>query len=160
MIARTSHPQFPKSVHRLLIQRMAADHPKLESILKDVAVQVERHFFDSAGKRFAEFRNKHDRHMVVEEDVLFPVYESLTTDWETIAEMKQAHRLIRQLIDDAQSAISGWDGERFKKAYRDLLDALATHVMQEVVLLAEDLDSCLCAEEEPRPADGSLKLSS
>jgi len=27
-----------------------------------------------------------------------------------------------------------------------LLDALATHVMQEVVLLAEDLDSCLCAD--------------
>src|SRR5215471_6612064 len=60
-----------------LRRRMTDEHPRMKTILDDVAHLAKRHSFQNAGQRFGEFRLVQERHMGFEDKTLFPLIERI-----------------------------------------------------------------------------------
>ncbi len=138
----------PESLRRQLARRLTEDHPELDAILEAVADLVSRRSFHSAAKRFGEFRIKQERHMTLEEKVVFPLLETLSYQTVDVARMKSEHRMIRNFMNDAGDAISQWDLRGFAEAHRRLAQAVAVHNEDEERLVATKLEHCHCVGQD------------
>jgi hemerythrin-like domain-containing protein len=140
--------EIPESFRRYLKQHMVEDHEKLESMLDDAASLVAHRFFYPAAKRFEEFRIREEQHMAVEEEIVFPLLESLSPGSVAVAEVKAEHEVIRQAMGAAGGAISATDREQFETVHGKLAAALMAHTKQEDELLARVLESCVGTTKE------------
>ncbi len=86
--------------------------------------------------------------MAVEEDIVFPLLESVSPDSVAIAEVKAEHEVIRQAMRAAGGAISATDWEQFERVHGELAAALIAHTKHEDELLARVLESCVGAKKE------------
>jgi hemerythrin-like domain-containing protein len=75
------------------------DHDRLDAILADAQARFERG--ESATEAFADFRAGLERHLQLEEEVIFPAYEARTglTGGPT-AVLRFEHALIREQLSD------------------------------------------------------------
>lgn len=86
--------------------------------------------------------------MAVEEDIVFPLLETVSPDSPAIAEVKREHQVIRQAMVAAEGAILETDRSLFKRVHAELAAALSVHTKHENQLLACAMESCLGAKRE------------
>jgi len=88
---------------------LGVDHERLDGILGETKRHVGAGSRQEAARRFADFREGLERHIVLEEEVLFPVLEKLTgmTDGGPTAVMRAEHREIRRLLGEVASILEG-----------------------------------------------------
>lgn len=139
---------IPESFRRYLKQHMTEDHEKLEATLDDAACLVAHRSFYTAAKRFEDFQIRQEQHMAVEEDIVFPLLETVSPNSPAVAEVKAEHEVIRQAMATAAGAIAGTDRERFERVHGELAAALAVHTRHEEELLTGALESCVGAKKE------------
>jgi|GEM_PF-5110272 len=139
---------IPESFRRYLKQHMTEDHEKLEETLDDAACLVTHRSFYIAAKRFEDFQVRQAQHMAVEEDIVFPLLETMSPNSPAIAEVRAEHEVIRQAMEAAAEAIAATDRERFDRIHSELAAALSNHTRHEEELLARALDSCVGAKRE------------
>lgn len=116
-------------------RRMAHDYPALRNILSDVADLARRHSFETAAKRFGEFRLGEERHMHFEDKTLFPIIKRLVGRTDAIEQAEAQHEIIRQLAESVASSLSAWNLPEFSTAHANLLAALSEHWNHEEELL-------------------------
>lgn len=128
---------------------MEGDHRRLDAIMADVSRLVSAASFAEAGRRLAEFSCGLDRHIEMEEHILFPAFENATgmTQGPTAA-MRMEHVEIRRLMQDVASAARGGDAARFAAAAGALREVLGGHNAKEEQVLYPTADQTAGGERE------------
>lgn len=97
-----SHVARADTVTELLAQ----DHRRLDAILADSKRCLSTGDLGRAAARFAEFREGLERHIVAEEEILFPAFESLTgIEGGPTQVMRMEHVELRKLMREVAGSL-------------------------------------------------------
>ena len=123
------------------------DHDRLDELFKTFQ-KLKRSDFFKAKEAFKEFKFGLQRHIVWEEDVLFPLWEEKTGTSEggPTFVMRAEHRQIGQQLEAIHGKVAdqNLDSDREEQA---LLDLLGTHNMKEERVLYPAIDQLTSPEE-------------
>lgn len=122
---------------RNVTEYLETDHRRLDDLAAEVRNHVAAGAFAQAGARFAEFGCGLDRHIEVEEQILFPLFEQMTgmTGGGPTFVMRSEHVDIRQLMGDTAAALEAADHARTDSALDSLMDVLGSHNIKEERIL-------------------------
>jgi len=120
------------------------DHDRLDAILTSVRVWVEKGEWEHAHREYGEFDRGLDRHIRLEEGILFPVFEARTgiVDGPT-AVMRQEHLAIRAALTVMREGIGRGDAGAFQDGLASLLAVLPNHNLKEEQVLYPTTDDTL-----------------
>ena len=99
---------------------------------------------------FDAFRNEMERHLTMEEEVLFPAFEAKTgmVGGPTLV-MRNEHQQMRKLIDEMGHKIAAKDGDGYLGASETLMILMQQHNMKEEQMLYGMMDQAFGAEAGP-----------
>jgi regulator of cell morphogenesis and NO signaling len=123
------------------------DHDRLDELFKTFQ-QLKRSDFSKAKEAFKDFKFGLQRHIVWEEDLLFPLWEEKTgmsEDGPTFV-MRAEHRRIGQQLEAIHDKVAEQnpDSDQEEQA---LLDLLGSHNMKEERVLYPSIDQVTSVEE-------------
>ncbi len=123
------------------------DHDRLDELFKSFHM-LKRTDFAKATRAFSDFKIGLQRHMVWEEDVLFPLWEKKTgmTEGGPTFVMRQEHREIGESLDaiDCKVKAQNPESDQEEQAFVDLLER---HNMTEEQVLYPAIDRATSADE-------------
>ena len=123
------------------------DHDRLDELFKTFQ-KMKRSDFAKAKEAFKEFKFGLQRHIVWEEDVLFPLWEEKTgmSEGGPTSVMRAEHRQIGQQLEAIHGKVADQnpDSDQEEQA---LLDLLGSHNMKEERVLYPTIDQLTSAEE-------------
>jgi uncharacterized protein (DUF2249 family) len=116
---------------------LMTDHRRLDAILADVESLVLAGRYSEAIGRLCEFCCGLNRHIEMEETVLFPMFERATgtAGGGPTEVMRQEHSAIRGFMAAAAAAIEGSDARAFTNAILGLRETLGPHNAKEEYIL-------------------------
>jgi regulator of cell morphogenesis and NO signaling len=122
------------------------DHDRLDELFKTFQ-QLKRSDFPKAKEAFKEFKFGLQRHIVWEEDILFPLWEKETgiTEGGATSVMRTEHRQIGQHLEAIHQKVvdQNPDSDQDEQA---LLNLLGSHNMKEERVLYPDIDRVTSAK--------------
>jgi iron-sulfur cluster repair protein YtfE (RIC family) len=123
------------------------DHDRLDELFKTFQ-RLKRSDFAKAKEAFKEFRFGLQRHIVWEEDVLFPLWEERTgmSEGGPTFVMRHEHRQIGQQLEAVHQKVADQDPDSDQEE-RALLDLLGSHNMKEERVLYPAIDQLTSVEE-------------
>lgn len=123
------------------------DHDRLDELFKTFQ-QLKRSDFAKAKEAFTDFKFGLQRHIVWEEDLLFPLWEEKTgmSEGGPTFVMRDEHRRIGQQLEAIHGKVAEQnpDSDQEEQA---LLDLLGSHNMKEERVLYPAIDQVTSAEE-------------
>lgn len=122
---------------RTVTEYLMTDHRRLDEMLAEAGSLVAAGDYEGAARRFAAFSGGLDRHIHMEEEILFPEFEratGMTGDGPTEV-MRQEHAGIRCFVAAAATAIDSRDAANFSRASVGLKQALGQHNLKEENIL-------------------------
>ncbi|OGW96987.1 MAG: hypothetical protein A2Y04_01320 [Omnitrophica WOR_2 bacterium GWC2_45_7] len=133
------------------------DHDELDSYLKTYQ-EKKRTDFPRAKEFFKRFKFGLQRHIVWEEEILFPVFEDKTgmRDVGPTAVMRQEHVLIKEALEKLHQKVRMGDPETDKEE-AELLNVLGAHNEKEENILYPAIDE-MATEEEKKEVFEKMKL--
>ena len=126
---------------------MEQDHDRLDGLFKDFQ-SAKAGDFEKAKGVFSEFKRGLQRHIVWEEEFLFPRFEERTGagNGGPTAVMRLEHRRIKGLLDGIHDRVAA--GKTDTDEYeRELKDVLLVHNTKEESVLYPGIDGCLSEAE-------------
>lgn len=123
------------------------DHDRLDELFKTFQ-KVKRSDFAAATEAFNEFKVGLQRHIVWEEELLFPLWEKKTGRSEegpTVV-MRAEHRQIRQQLEAIHDKVVKWNPDSDQEE-QVLLDVLGSHNRKEERALYPAIDQVTSTEE-------------
>ena len=142
---------------RGVMEYLAWDHDRLDELVAEVTAAARPGKWRDAAKRFAEFRHGLLRHIRMEEDLLFPLFEKRTglpRDEGPTAVMREEHGEIQALLGEIGKIVErGSEGHAdesrraLERPLRALLDLLVEHNLKEEQVLYPSLDHMLSEDE-------------
>lgn len=147
-----AQPASPAREPSSVTEYLEADHRRLDAILPDVERLAAAGTYREASGRFAEFSTGLDRHIEIEEQILFPTFESATgmMGGGPTHVMRAEHIEIRDFMRIATESLSRGDGARFAKALGGLRQTLSAHNMKEEHMLYPMTDQAMHGDEQRR----------
>jgi iron-sulfur cluster repair protein YtfE (RIC family) len=136
----------------------AADHDRLDHCLQQFHA-LKRSDFAGARQHFKEFKVGLQRHIVWEEQILFPRFEAKTGLHGTgpTEVMRQEHRRIGALLEAVHEKVKRGEPESDAEE-RALLEVLAAHNQKEECVLYPALDRLLSDAEKAEVFEAMEKL--
>ena len=123
------------------------DHDRLDALFQSFQT-LKRHDFDKAKDAFQQFKVGLQRHIVWEEDLLFPLWEEKTgmSEGGPTFVMRAEHRQIAEQLEDIHDKVSerNPDSDQEEQA---LLRLLGAHNMKEERVLYPSIDGVTTHEE-------------
>lgn len=126
-------------------EAFAHDHRRLEQALEASGAHVRATRWDAAATAFAAFRRGIERHMEVEEQVLFPAVEG-GAETPLTAVLRKGHRDLRVFFDELADALEARDAEEYQRIAASMQALLARHDEKEEVELYPAAQARLGAE--------------
>ena len=116
------------------------DHDRLDELFKTFQ-QLKQSDFAKAKESFKEFKVGLQRHIVWEEDILFPLWEKETgiTEGGATSVMRAEHRQIEQQLEAIHGRVAEQDPNS-DQAEQALLNLLGSHNMKEERVLYPGID--------------------
>ncbi|MFI5349039.1 MAG: hemerythrin domain-containing protein [Elusimicrobiota bacterium] len=126
-----------------ITEHFAADHDKLDALFTEFQ-SLKRKDPAAAKEKFKAFLKGLTRHIVWEEDVLFPIFEERTgmKDSGPTAVMRMEHRQIKGHLDAIHDKVRVGDANS-DAAEKALLEVLKAHNMKEEAVLYPAIDQGL-----------------
>jgi regulator of cell morphogenesis and NO signaling len=123
------------------------DHDRLDALLASFH-ELKRSEFERAKERFREFKFGLQRHIVWEEELLFPLWEQRTglTDRGPTIVMREEHRRIGKALEALHQKVRQGDPECDAEE-QELLRLLSAHNVKEERILYPSIDSQLSEED-------------
>jgi regulator of cell morphogenesis and NO signaling len=123
------------------------DHDRLDELFKTFQ-QLKRSDFTKAKESFKEFKVGLQRHILWEEDILFPFWEKETgiTEGGATSVMRAEHRQIEQQLEAIHGKVAEQDPDS-DQAEQALLNLLGSHNMKEERVLYPGIDRVTSAGE-------------
>lgn len=136
---------------------LEADHRRLDAILPEVERLVADGAYPDAAARFAEFTSGLDRHIELEEQILFPTFESATGSSSGPTQvMRMEHVEIRNWMRLATDALARHDADVLFQEVEALRQTLSGHNMKEEHILYPMTDRAM-GDEQRRQFVGRLQ---
>ncbi len=107
-------------------EAFAHDHRRLEQALDASAAHVEAARWDEVALAFARFRRGIERHMAVEEEVLFPAVEQ-GAETPLTAILRKGHHDLRVFFDELDDALAARDAEEYRRIAATMRALLERH---------------------------------
>lgn len=107
-------------------EAFAHDHRRLEQALEASAAHVRAGEWNAAASAFALFRQGIERHMQVEEQVLFPAVEG-GTETPLTAILCKGHRDLRVFFDELDDALHAREADEYARIAASMRALLARH---------------------------------
>jgi uncharacterized protein (DUF2249 family)/hemerythrin-like domain-containing protein len=148
----TAQPTAPAGEPSSVTEYLEADHRRLDAILPDVERLAAAGTYQDASGRFAEFSKGLDRHIEIEEQILFPTFESATgmLGGGPTHVMRIEHVQIRDYMRAATESLARGDEGRFAQALGALRQTLSAHNMKEEHMLYPMTDQAMHGDEQRR----------
>ncbi len=129
-------------------EAFTVDHDRLEGLFESYR-KAKRRDFNQAREFFKEFKFGLQRHIVWEEQILFPLFEKKTGMFGhgPTEVMRQEHRLIGVYLEAVHEKVRNRDPNSDNEDYA-LLSALAIHDQKEENILYPTLDRLLSQDEK------------
>ena len=126
---------------------MADDHRRCDLMFVDVERAVQSQAWDQASTIFTKFQRAVLQHFEVEENLLFPAFESKTgmTSGPTQV-MRSEHVQMRELMEDAHAALAEEDADDYLGNAETLLIMLQQHNTKEENVLYPMCDQVLAGQ--------------
>lgn len=127
---------------------MGQDHDRLDDMFKQFQT-IKKQDVAKARSLFQEFRTGLHRHIVWEEEILFPVFEAqaeMVKDHGPTGVMRNEHRQIKAFLEQIQGKLA--EGAlTTENAEQGLLQVLNAHNVKEEKILYPWIDNCVSDEE-------------
>jgi iron-sulfur cluster repair protein YtfE (RIC family) len=136
----------------------AGDHDRLDDCLHQFQL-LKRSDFAGAREHFKAFKFGLQRHIIWEEQILFPRFEAKTGmhGCGPTEVMRQEHRRIGALMEAIHEKVKRGDPESDVEE-RDLIDVLSAHNLKEETILYPALDRLLTDAEKTEAFEAMDKL--
>ena len=134
----------------LIAQFMNEDHARLDRIFEEFRQQQSRDKAQ-ATRLFDEFMAGLQRHILWEEELLFPIFEARTgiTEGPT-AVMRMEHGQIKGILEEMNMRMPGAAAEGLAELITDLLEVLGAHNQKEENILYPAIDQMLTDEDREK----------
>lgn len=121
------------------------DHRRCETILAELEERAAVGEWASALTRFASFRSGIEKHMLVEEECLFPAVEAggAPAALGLIGILRKGHRDLRVFLDELHDVLAAHDEEEFRHLVGPLRGLLQLHDQKEEAELYPAAEACL-----------------
>lgn len=153
----TSH----MSPHRFdtVSRYLAWDHDRLDGLLVEVTQRVESGHLAQAKSLFRTFDEGLRRHIHIEEDILFPLFESRTgaRGRGPTNAMRAEHRVIEGELNRMREALDIGDAAEYANGLATLHGMLGAHNLKEESVLYPTTDDLLDATERLDLVDRLLR---
>ena len=135
------------SEQKTIIEFYEQDHDRLDELIKTF-LKLKRSDFAKAKEAFKEFKFGLQRHIVWEEDVLFPLWEVKTGMSESgpTSVMRVEHRQIGRQLEAIHGKVADQNPDSDQEE-QVLLELLGSHNMKEERVLYPAIDQLTSAEE-------------
>lgn len=127
---------------------MGHDHDRLDEIFNQFHTSKKQDA-QKARSLFQELLTGLHRHILWEEEILFPVFEAqaeMVRDQGPTEVMRNEHRQIKYFLEQIQTKVAEGDLST-EEAEEDLLQVLAAHNVKEEKILYPWIDNCVSDEE-------------
>lgn len=130
---------------RSVTDYLEADHRRLDDMVPAIRTSVAAGSFDEASAQFAEFSCGLRRHIELEEQVLFPIFEEKSGMREggPTAVMRHEHVEILRIVDAVTVALATKRGDDANESIDQLVEVLGAHNMKEERVLYPMTDRAL-----------------
>ena len=110
------------------------DHRRLKQVLETSFEDVDAARWDDAEEGFAAFRRRIERHMEIEEQILFPAVEQ-GAELPLTAILRKGHVDLRVFFDELEDALQARDAEEYSRIAASMRALLDRHdEMEEIEL--------------------------
>jgi len=123
------------------------DHDRLDALLDSVSGCVERGDWPQAQRAYSGFARDLDRHIRMEEEILFPLFEARTGIAGPTPAMRHEHELIRDALGVLAVVVGLRDAVAFRAGMSVLLSLLTGHNEKEERVLYPITDRVLPGRE-------------
>jgi hemerythrin superfamily protein len=126
---------------------MERDHNRLDGLFKEFQSAKSRDFA-KAQQCFSEFKRGLQRHIVWEEEFLFPRFESRTgiSEGGPTTVMRLEHLRLKELLEGIHDQVAAGKTDTGEYEH-ELLDVLLVHNTKEEAVLYPAIDRCLSEQE-------------
>ncbi|MFN3397922.1 MAG: hemerythrin domain-containing protein [Sulfurimicrobium sp.] len=126
---------------------LAPDHQRCDNLFAAAEAAAARGDWDDAATGFASFQNAMLHHFAMEEEIMFPAFETRTgmTQGPT-AMMRSEHRQMTDLLNQMADAAARKDSDAFLGDAETLLIIMQQHNMKEEQMLYQMADQVLAGE--------------
>lgn len=138
------------SLSNVLVQ----DHQACDEIFAETEQAVERADFDLARATYGRFHEAMERHMSVEEKILFPKFEDKVGERAGPTEvMRREHEMMRDLLTKMAAALEQQQASQYLGLSETLLVLLQQHNVKEESILYPMIEQVLTPERDSVIAD-------
>jgi len=123
------------------------DHDRLDALLGDTSRLVDENQLDRAAPIYAEFHAGLLRHIRLEEEVLFPVFDERAGMEGPTLVMRQEHVFIKKALEMMKDGLAARDAKQFKTGHEALFRVLPDHNVKEEHILYPTTDRVLPPQE-------------
>lgn len=128
------------------------DHDRLDALLESVRSYAENGDWEHARGTYAEFQRGLDRHIHLEEEILFPLFDARSGMTGPTSVMREEHKLIRGVLVIIGTAVAQGDILGVRDALAALAAVLPPHNEKEEQVLYPTTDRVLPEGERTRLA--------
>ena len=123
---------------------MQQNHRDCDALFVRVEASASEGNWDDAARDFDDYNNSVERHLVMEEQVLFPAFEAATgnTEGPTVI-MRMEHEQMRGLLKVLKSCLDSQDQQQFLGLTETLMMLTQQHNMKEEQMLYPMTDQAL-----------------
>jgi len=138
-----------KDAHRTITDYLQTDHRRLDAIFERFSLAVKDGRWEDASLDFREFSLGLKRHIGVEEEILFPVFEEKTgmKDSGPTFVMRLEHQDIKALLDSTLDGADAKNSAVVAKGMSALINTLGDHNMKEEQILYPETDQFMSDAE-------------
>lgn len=128
---------------------MGKDHDRLDCLFREYRSQKETDI-NKAKSSYHDFKIGLQRHIVWEEEILFPIFEQKTSmyDQGPTAVMRMEHRQIKDYLEQIHNNISADEMKGTDELENALLEVLTAHNDKEENILYPWIDSSVSEQEK------------
>ena len=126
---------------------LESDHRRLDAIAGDLYAMIEDGELERAEGAFADLDEGLRRHIRVEEEVLFPLFDQRTLMIGPSRVMRHEHRAIERMLSDLGRALGKCNQPDAAAALNELLHTLEQHNLKEERVLYPHTDRALPDDE-------------
>ena len=147
MDRRQSSPTDTPSVTEYLEQ----DHHRIDHLLAEVRQMLADGELERADSTFDEVERALRRHIRIEEEVLFPIFEArMAMGSRPVAVMSHEHRMLDHVLAGIRQALDGGDRARARSLEETLRGLIAAHNAKEERFLYPAIEGVLADGEREK----------
>jgi hemerythrin-like domain-containing protein len=140
MLSQESEP-------RSTLEYLAADHRRIDMLIDDLCAMIEDGELERAESCVGDLDAGLRRHIRIEEEILFPIFESTVRLTGPTLVMRVEHRKIESWLDELKDALAEGNRPHASTAMAELVQVLEEHNRKEEAVVYPRIDGALSPDE-------------